>query len=121
MSNSRTYADIRVTNMAGTITGRVEGLAVEEPDGLLSLQLVAMDAAAVAVTTGRSVGEREHLYVPGPLPYFQMLATEQWSGGSEVVFPRVSLKEIGLRPMNKAGWWYATHEVRAVIRFPITH
>jgi hypothetical protein len=112
------YINIRVANMAGTITGYVEATVIEGVAGTLNLLWFTADAAAVAVMTAHTPGERERLHATGRLPYFQMIATENRPGGSEVTFPRVSLEEIELRPMNKAGWWCATREARATIHPP---
>lgn len=114
--NNRTYTNIHVTNMTGTIAGYIKAEAVEERGVTMRLRGVTMDAAAVAVVTGYTIGERERLRATdSPLPYFQMNATEERPGGAEVASFRLSLKKLELEPANEDGWWRATHEVRATI------
>ena len=110
------YTHVRVKTLSGGVEGRIKALIVEDPDGGLRFLQGVMDAAAVAIMTGRALaGHEGEPAFTGPFPYFQVVADENRAGGSEVTFPLVALEDgLTLQPTRADGWWYANRGFRAV-------
>ena len=103
------YRNVRVSNMTGSGSGRIDGPAVELGAGVWGFAPCAMEGEAVAIMTGWWPPDAGMTVPPDALvPYFQVTADQDWPGGSTITLPQCRLRN-GLSVVRAAerGMWAA--------------